>query len=333
MPGNRRKKRGKGPSGSAGGRRLSVPMATMDRRLMERFHRAIGRLTAGREFESPEAYAAFVEEARCSGKLNWENLAPGEDATPEDRAQELTYQAIEETSPKRRIGLAQEALRLWPDCVDALLLLAEESASSREEIETLFRRAVEAGERTLGEVMFREERGHFWGIPETRPYMRARASLAEWLWLTDRHSEAIAHWRGLLELNPCDNQGTRYDLLAALLLARRLDEAGTLLREYPDDAGCEWFYGKIVYHSLSNDPSAARRAANDALDRNPNVFEYFAGVKKLPARLPDAFAIGSAEEAQAYVAQNLKLWQSCPDAVKSLVEAALDHFRRDNSAS
>jgi hypothetical protein len=47
--------------------------------------------------------------------------------------------------------------------------------------------------------------------------MRARLGLVQALRDLGRDDEAVAHYRELLELNPGDNQGVRYLLVATLL--------------------------------------------------------------------------------------------------------------------
>jgi tetratricopeptide (TPR) repeat protein len=123
-------------------------------------------------------------------------------------AQELMYEAFEARGP-RCVALALQALVISPNCADAYVLLADETASSNEEARALLEEGVAAGERALGPQPFEEDVGYFWGILETRPYMRARAALAETLWALDRREEAVEHHRELLRLNPNDNQGLR----------------------------------------------------------------------------------------------------------------------------
>lgn len=83
------------------------------------------------------------------------------------------------TSRAKRRALANKALSLDPDCADALVLLAEQAMHANEAMD-LYERAMRAGERKLGEEFFEENRGHFWGIFETRGYMRARFGYARW---------------------------------------------------------------------------------------------------------------------------------------------------------
>jgi len=119
-------------------------------------------------------------------------LFGGAPASPVEAAQEIMYDAWESADPKRRLALARKAMETSPDCADAYVLLAEESAPSLNEALALYRKGVEAGERTLGKEGFEEYAGHFWGFIETRPYMRARAGLAQCLWESGKRQEAVA---------------------------------------------------------------------------------------------------------------------------------------------
>lgn len=127
------------------------------------------------------------------------------------QAQDLIYQAWEIASLKRRIALARKAIAISPDCADAYVLLAEAATTPDKTLE-LYRKGLQAGERALGKNAFKDEVGSFWGILETRPYMRARAGVAQSLWECGQPDEALAHWRDMLRLNPNDNQGIRYVL-------------------------------------------------------------------------------------------------------------------------
>jgi len=138
------------------------------------------------------------------------------DDPPLFEAQQLMYDAFE-AEGRRRVELARRALSLSPDCADAYLLLAEDATADAEEARALLEQGVAAGERALGPRIFAEGAGYFWGLVETRPYMRARAALAALLWKLGRREEALEHARELLRLNPNDNQGIRYQQAKWLL--------------------------------------------------------------------------------------------------------------------
>src|SRR3954469_9732173 len=94
------------------------------------------------------------------------------------KAQDVMYDAWEQTASRSRIALARKALGISPLCADAYVLLAEEAARSIEEARDYYAKGVEAGELALGPEGFKEYAGHFWGFLQTRPYMRAGAGLA-----------------------------------------------------------------------------------------------------------------------------------------------------------
>src|SRR5262245_12926837 len=129
--------------------------------------------------------------------------------TPLGKAQALMYRAFEEPDEPRRLQLAHDALAICPDCADAYVLLAEH-AGKRTEALLLYEQGGAAGGRALGAEAFGRHVGHFWGVLETRPYMRARLGLALSLWTAGRRDAAVQHLQDMLRLNPDDNQGVRY---------------------------------------------------------------------------------------------------------------------------
>jgi tetratricopeptide (TPR) repeat protein len=201
-----------------------------------------------------------------------------------------------------RIKRARQALALSADCADAWVLLAEEASSPEAAVER-YERAVVAGAAAIGADRFSALRGEFWGHLETRPYMRARLGLAHALRELGRNDEALAHYRELLALNPGDNQGVRYLLLAALLQLDRNDEAGALLSEQEEDLQALWPYGRLLWRFRVDGPTAQTRAAFDAAVRaNPYVVSYLLNPDAIPFDRPPHFALRSREEA-AYVAE------------------------------
>jgi tetratricopeptide (TPR) repeat protein len=230
-------------------------------------------------------------------------------------AQDLMYEAFE-AQGARRVALAREALAISPDCADAYLLLAEETASSAEEARELLEQGVAAGERALGPGPFEEDVGHFWGILETRPYMRARAALAETLWTLNKREEAVEHQRELLRLNPSDNQGLRYRQAEWLLWLEHDEELDELFAAYEDDAAAAFAYTKALAALRREGESAeARRLLEEARELNPHVPAYLSGRKRLPKRLPDYVGFGDDSEAADYAAGATALWASVPGAL------------------
>src|SRR5688572_14975205 len=210
------------------------------RRANEQMLQNIGKLLQEREFGSTEEANAYLQTLLSSGA----GIPAPAAVTPLDRAQELMYDAWEATGA-RRVKLARQALEISPDCADAYVLLAEE-ARSLLEAKDRYEQGVRAGERALGPAAFEEDAGHFWGIIETRPYMRAREGLASCLWRLGERRQAIEHYTDMLRLNPGDNQGIRYLLANCLLRENDQEALESLLNQYEDDVMAEWLYTRAL---------------------------------------------------------------------------------------
>jgi tetratricopeptide (TPR) repeat protein len=233
-----------------------------------------------------------------------------------DAAQDIMYDAWDASDRKRRIELAQKALGLSPLCADAYVLLAQETARNLDEAIDLYRQGVEAGEKALGKSAFREDVGHFWGILETRPYMRARRGLAQTLWDKGLRDEAVTHYRDMLRLNPNDNQGIRYLLMDCLLILGRDDEAAKLIKRYNDDGAAAWSWScALLAFRRSGDCPASRSALSQAIDDNAHVAALLLGDKKMPRQLPAYIGMGDKNEAVTYVHGAAVTWAATPGAL------------------
>lgn len=234
-------------------------------------------------------------------------------------AQQLMYDAWEAPTRQRAVALAKKALSISPDCADAYNFLAEQTAKSVEEAIDLYAKGVQAGERAIGKQAFKEDVGHFWGLLETRPYMRARAALAECLWAGGRHDEAVAHYQDLLRLNPNDNQGIRYLLMPCLIEMSCDKDAEKLFKQFDDDGMATWMYSRVLLDFRKHgDSSKADASLKAALAENKFVPSYLLGRKKMPRVLPDHYGFGDDSEAVIYVHGNKAAWHSTPGSLEWL---------------
>lgn len=279
------------------------------RRTMERMVAEIQRSLKDESFESLEDANAAIAE-RFVGRTIDE--LPSSASTPLERAQDLAYAAAE-AGGRRQLQLIRQALAESPDCADAYALLAERTASLDEK-RTLYEQAVEAGARALGPSAFTDPDVAFWGDVTTRPYMRARAALAEVLAAQGAEDEAIGHYRALLALNPGDNQGIRFLLLELLLDAGRDDEAAALFEEY-DEPGALWTYAGVLLALRAKDQRLARRRLRAALRANRHVSRYLTGQRELPDILPGYYSPGKDDEAVLCAESLMDAWEATPGAV------------------
>jgi len=220
-----------------------------------------------------------------------------------ERAQDLAHEAMDATG-RLRIKLARRALAISEDCADAWIVLAD-AAATPEVAAELYEGGMRAGVAAIGAERFESLRGAFWKDLETRPYMEARLGLAQALTDLNRHADAVAHYRALLELDPGDSLGVRYILLAHLLQEGANDEAGRLLAEYDDDAQALWPYGRLLWrYRGEGDAESTREAFAAAVGANPHVVKYLLDPDAMPDLDASSFELGSREEA-AYVADAL----------------------------
>jgi tetratricopeptide (TPR) repeat protein len=278
----------------------------------------MSRLLSQRDFASIEEANAFLQELLSSGDGR---LPPPEPTTALEQAQEVVYQALQ-THGARRVALARKALTLSPDCADAYVLLAE-AATDPQEARRLYEQGIAAGERALGVetlTALRQEEGAFWGLVETRPYLRAREGLAHVLWHLGERAAAIEQGQALLRLNPGDNQGIRY-LLATWLLAVGDAEAETaleeLLAQYPDEWSAHWAYTRALQAFRRYGAGrTADQALKRALEVNPHVPLYLLGVLPFPEEWPATYGMGDEQEAVVYLGQAAEPWLETPGAVE-----------------
>ncbi len=238
---------------------------------------------------------------------------------PSEEAQELFYDAMEASTEAARTALLEKVLKLDPGHVDALLVvLRDHFVLPGDEIE-LLRKIVALAERRLGRQAFEGFAGHFWGYFETRPYMRARLQLAEALHKSERFEEEIQELEGMLKLNPNDNQGLRYGLLACDLALKRLDRAAELFEKYDECRFNTVFaWGRVLERFLNGDLSGAQNALIQAREQNPHAELYISGHKRLPKRLPGVYAPSSSEEADCFAESLCLAWKGYPEALSWL---------------
>jgi tetratricopeptide (TPR) repeat protein len=290
----------------------------LDRRALEKAHADIQRILNQHDFASLDEANQFLQDLLQSNGGKPPDMPP---TTPLQEAQEVMYQAWSASSRAQRIRLARKALMISPDCADAYVLLAEENAETPAEAWALYEAGVRAGERALEKEAFSEFAGNFWGILETRPYMRARFGLAQVIWYLGMSQEAITHLKEMLLLNPHDNQGVRYLLMNWLLKTGDDVSLEKLLDQYKDDWSANWKYSLALatFRKTGKSPQADAHL-RDAIKFNTYVPAYLLGQKKPARQMPDFLSPGQESEALDYVSSAMTIWSDAEGALMWLRE-------------
>lgn len=216
------------------------------------------------------------------------------------------------------LSYALRAVRLDPACLDARVLLAISAGGPPSELIEELETIVAVGEADLGPDFFKQNRGEFWGLIETRPYMRARHNLAHELYKAGRIAEAIQHYEEMLQLNPEDNQGLRYSLLGHYLEIDDLDGFRRLFQVYGGEPIAMVLWACVLERYLSSDLIGAVEVLQQARRQNPHVEPFLVGKAKLPKSRPDYYGIGDVSEAMTCMDAIGPAWKKHREAIQWL---------------
>ena len=169
------------------------------------------------------------------------------------------------------------------------------------------------------------DQGFFWGLLETRPYMRSMAGLAGEYKTIGETEKAIAICEKMLVLNPNDNQGIRYLLLPCLLESKNINTTKQLLKQY-DELSAFWLYSHALLAYIMNDKKKAL-IAKQAIKINsfiPSLLKEYNDNIGLDAHLQpiesEYYSSGSTEEAEIYAKENFIAWFTNSGAIDWLVQ-------------
>jgi len=276
----------------------------------------ISRIVESKDMSLEEINTLLMGKSFDEIEAEYDALSP--ESSTKYQAEALYERALDEPSASKKISFVEKALQMYPGLPDAWCMLGEIKAKTCEEAIPYFTQAVEAGRMDLGDDYFKENEGHFWGLIETRPFMRAKTFLADALLNHGRIDEAMTHFEDCLRLNPNDNQGIRYELLSLYLMKDRLDDVKKILDKYKEDSGATWEYSKALYLFKKYGPKSIKAAKqlNKAKKENIHVIDYLTRKRKLPKTVPSSYIQGGQEEAKIYISEGLAAWESTPGALE-----------------
>jgi len=235
-----------------------------------------------------------------------------------DVAQEFMFDAWETDDLEVVLKLIRKAIKKSPLCADAYTFYCDISEERPELKVSYLETALYAASLSLGED-FQEFAGRFWGVVETRPYMRAKVALADTLWESGNYYPAMAHCREMLELNPNDNQGIRYLLTGYYLELEMVDELTSILDDYSGDMCPYLQYTRALLAYRQSSPDADD-IAKAAIDSNNHIPGLLSECRTRPKSNSGYITLGELDEAIDYVNHNIKPWIRTPNAIKWIIK-------------
>ena len=143
--------------------------------------------------------------------------------------------AEDATSKKKKLEYLSKALELEPDNLDAARMTAELNAKKPEDLLAFLSTLIEKGNSLMEkEGYFQDCMGDFWGVLETRPYMRLRDSYLELLIQCGMMRKAVGEAEEMLKLSTNDNLGVRYTLMHLYAYLENEDSALALHKKYDE---------------------------------------------------------------------------------------------------
>ena len=178
--------------------------------------------------ELNEKLQEFMERYN-NGEIEYEN-------TILDDAYDLLERAEQAKNKKQAIKLAKEAYDMCPDCFEAILFQVNLEDNSLKRWDLLNEGLEFERERLEDENYFDKGNiGHFYGIFETRPYIRGLYTKATLLLLDGKIKQARDVCKEILRLNESDNTGTRYLLMAIYAYLEEEKEMLKLYKKYNEE--------------------------------------------------------------------------------------------------
>lgn len=206
-----------------------------------------------------------------------------------DDAYELLEKAENAKTEKQAIKLAKQAYELCPDCFDAILFQVDLEKDSLKKAKLLNEGLEYEQERLEDEKYFAKENiGHFYGLFETRPYMRGLYTKALNLVIDGKMGLAKDVCKEILRLNENDNLGARYLLMAIYAFLEEEKEMLDLYKKYPEETLPMLFPLFALYYKLE-DYSKAKKYLTRINKANPHFIKMFKGTIKFDDDIEDGY--------------------------------------------
>ena len=266
--------------------------------------------------ELNEKLQEFIEKYN-NNEIEYEN-------TPLDNAYELLEEAENAKTKKEALKLAKSAYKLCPECFDAIIFQAslEEIALKREKLlnDGLLKEKKRLEEK---DYFNKENIGSFYGLFETRPYIRGLYAKATELLDNGKMTQAKEVCKEILRLNENDNTGARYLLMAIYAVLE--DEKGmlALYKKYPEKDLEMLFPLFALYYKLGNDKKA-KKYLSEIDSHNPNFIKFFKGTMKQEKNItPGYYSRGDSSEIIMY----FTIYKFLIITMNNVDEYILDYFK------
>ncbi len=260
------------------------------------------RLLEAQDFKSEDDVRKFMD-SLVGQKIP---SFPKEVLNFKEQAQDLVFAAYEMTPTKAKVNI-EKALQLDPDCIEAYEFLGSMERTA-ELASVFFEKGIAIGRRVFGGKYFKEHKGMFWGIHETRPFMRCLQHYSDCLYSMRKVRECVTILEEMIELNPNDNQGVRDQLLLYLI---QLDENKKFLkysRMFEEDSMAFPLFNRALFaFKTEGETENSNEQLIKALKQNKFVAKRLLSNRPI-TELAAHYGIGDENEADYYASFAQHIW-------------------------
>ena len=285
----------------------------MNNKLNNMINEFLANTDAKNEKELNEKFQDFIQKYNA-GEIEYEN-------TILDDAYELLEKAENAKSKAQAIKYAKEAYEKCPECFDAIIFQCDLEENGIKRMKLLDAGLKTEKNRLIKEKYFDKENiGHFYGIFETRPYIRGLVIKAEYLLEEGKLRQAESVCNEVLKLNANDNMGARYLLMAIYATLEEENDMLKLYKKYPEEDLEMLFPLFAIYYKNGNDKKAKEYLKR--IDKcNQNFVKFFNGTIKESKKVsPGYYSRGDSSEIFMYLERYDYLLVTMPKLHEYVIE-------------
>ena len=238
-------------------------------------------------------------------------------------AEDFLQLAEEASSEKAAFRFAKKALALEPNNMDAKRVWLNYAPLDPFERFRLLEKAVQEGREQMEKQGLNDEEsiGHYWGILETRPYMRLLDDYVDDMLQSGMYGKAMAVCEEMLRLCENDNLGKRFTLMHLYAFFENELAALGLLKKYNDHDETQMMVALSVLYYKLGQWNKADEYLQRAQKINKDVKKFFHCIfEQSYEKLSDSMEPGcyqpyTAEELIVEMMENDFLFHSTPGFV------------------
>ena len=237
-----------------------------------------------------------------------------------EQSDDLLFAAYEEPIKTKAIRLAKKALEINPDNIDAENFITKFESNTIKKLQKYEETLNKEKANLEKENFFNEENiGIFWGLIETRPFMRTKHNCMLTLMELGRYTEAIKQEEELLKLCESDNLGIRYLMIGLYTVLEKFEKAEELYNKYLYDSAFMLFPLSIIYYTREIIESA-KKYLKEIQESNKYLLNYLTGRKKFTKAKEDEIELNGTysyrSEAYLVVKNNKYLLGTVPTFIE-----------------